>query len=780
MTRLLDWLDDRTGVRGITRAALYEHVPGGARWRYVWGSTLLFTFGLQLITGFFLWSAYSPSSQTAWESVYYIQHEMAGGAVLRGIHHYTAQVMIVLLALHMLQVIIDGAYRAPREVNFWIGLILLMIVLGLSLTGYLLPWDQKGYWSTQVATSLLSAIPGIGESLQRLVIGGPNYGHHTLTRFFALHAGLLPFLMMLFIGVHVYVFRRHGLRHKLPARGPDTHFWPDQVLKDAVACLGVLLVVLLLVFRFYIVPGGSHHIGAELYAPAEPTEQFTARPEWYFLFLFQFLKLPYFAAENEFLGAVVIPGIIFLLLFLMPIVGRWRVGHAFNVALTMFLAAGMVLLTVMAVVEDAGGPKLNARWLAPLAGPTVSIAWFSVLLLASLVLVPIFSRERSFKFNAIVLGSLLGLVVIASLAVMASGDDGAARPSVRLGQMDVPVQALLLLGLLAAQVLVLTVALFLDYPHAGEVGDAPAPISLGRWELHHRTRIGLLMAVIAATVFLTATSLVGTQGKPDYGRSVQLAQADARRVVELAGSPGGIPVEGAVWLLRHDAKTQGPRLFAQYCASCHGFNGTNGAGVELTEAPSAPDLAGFASREWLAGLLDPARVDSSKYFGPSMKAHAGDMVGYVKDDVVKLDEKGRTQLVSAIKALSAEAQLPAQAATDAADAKEIADARKFIGTDGLACTDCHNYRGQKGKGGPDLNGYGSREWMMGIITNPAHSRFYGKDNDRMPAFGEDKLLTPEQIGLVADWIRGDWYEKGRAVATKPVTTQTAPETKPVR
>src|SRR5919112_3262146 len=227
MASPLSWLDDRTGYKGFLHAALYEHVPGGARWRYVWGSTLVFAFAVQMITGLFLWMHYSPSSQTAWESVYYVQHEMWGGWLLRGIHHYTAQVMIVLLALHMLQVIVDGAYRAPREVNFWLGLILLNIVLFLSLTGYLLPWDQKGYWATKVATSLMAVVPGVGTQLQRLVVGGPEYGHHTLTRFFALHAGLLPFSMMVFIAVHVYVFRRHGLHTKDPHRGADARFWPD-------------------------------------------------------------------------------------------------------------------------------------------------------------------------------------------------------------------------------------------------------------------------------------------------------------------------------------------------------------------------------------------------------------------------------------------------------------------------------------------------------------------------------------------------------------------------
>src|SRR5678809_1514354 len=185
MKRILDWLDHRTGVRKLAHEALYENVPGGARWRYVWGSTLTFALAVQFITGVFLWMAYSPSSQTAWESVNYIQNEMWGGWLLRGIHHFTAQAMTVLLVLHLMQVIIDGAYKAPREVNFFFGMILLVLVLGLSLTGYLLPWDQKGYWATKVSTNIAAITPIVGEQVQALAVGGANYGHHTLTRFFA-------------------------------------------------------------------------------------------------------------------------------------------------------------------------------------------------------------------------------------------------------------------------------------------------------------------------------------------------------------------------------------------------------------------------------------------------------------------------------------------------------------------------------------------------------------------------------------------------------------------
>lgn len=356
MNRLVAWIDHRTGLRGALHEALYERIPGGARWRYVWGSTLVFAFVTQAITGTFLWMAYSPSAQTAWESVFYIQSEMQGGWLLRGIHHFMAQSMVVLLALHLMQVVIDGAYRAPREFNFWIGLVLMQIVLGLSLTGYLLPWDQKGYWATQVATKLMGVIPLVGVPLQKLVVGGPSYGHHTLTRFFALHAGVLPALLVGFLVLHIAVFRRHGIHAKQPLARTDATFWPDQVLKDAVACLAVLCVTLLLVVwpaltgRSDGPPGAT--LGAELGAPADPASAYSAaRPEWYFLFLFQFLKF-FHGEQAEFIGAVVIPGAVMGLLFLMPLVGHWNLGHRFNVGMMGALLLGVVALTAMALRED--------------------------------------------------------------------------------------------------------------------------------------------------------------------------------------------------------------------------------------------------------------------------------------------------------------------------------------------------------------------------------------------------------------------------------------------
>ncbi|MEZ6129277.1 MAG: cytochrome b N-terminal domain-containing protein [Planctomycetaceae bacterium] len=353
MKALIDWLDHRTGIRDLLHEALYERVPGGARWRYVWGSTLVFTFVLQVITGFMLWSAYSPSTRTAWESVFYIQNEMFLGYLLRGIHHFAAQAMVVLMAFHLVQVVIDSAYKAPREMNFWLGLVLMQIVLGLSLTGYLLPWDQKGFYATQVTTNIMSATPLVGDQVQTLAQGGNAYGHLTLTRFFAMHAGILPATLVGFLILHLYAFRRHGLTVPDANRAPEAMFWPDQVLKDSVACLVVLAVVLLLaLFK-----------GAELSAPADTATKFdAARPEWYFLFLFEFL---HFEAVNKLgltFGAIIVPGIIMGIIAVMPLthkfLGDW--GHRFNTAFIWLLGGAIVVLTAMAVIKDNNDPAHQA------------------------------------------------------------------------------------------------------------------------------------------------------------------------------------------------------------------------------------------------------------------------------------------------------------------------------------------------------------------------------------------------------------------------------------
>src|SRR5262249_43169027 len=233
---------------------LLEHIPGGAKWRYVWGSALAFVFMIQLVTGVLLMWSYSPGDSTAWSSVYFIQYEMDFGWLIRGLHHFGSQTMVVLLGVHMLQVVIAGAQLPPREFNWWLGLALMGVVLGLSLTGYLLPWDQKGFFATRVATNIAGSMPVLGEAVQTVVVGGKEYGNATVTRFFALHVGILPLLLIALLVAHLVLFRRHGVTHPRNATG-EGWFWPDQAFRDMIVCLAIFGVMLFLVLN-----GHSHPI----------------------------------------------------------------------------------------------------------------------------------------------------------------------------------------------------------------------------------------------------------------------------------------------------------------------------------------------------------------------------------------------------------------------------------------------------------------------------------------------------------------------------------------
>jgi len=238
---------------------------------------------------------------------------------------------------------------------------------------------------------------------------------------------------------------------------------------------------------------------------------------------------------------------------------------------------------------------------------------------------------------------------------------------------------------------------------------------------------------------------------------VKTAEHDAQRVRVLAKSPAGIPPEGAVTLLRNDPLTQGPKLFSQKCAGCHRYNGTDGLGRIPKESQSASDLKGFASREWLSGLLDPNKIVSTNYFGGT-KFHDGKMSRFVNKDVATYTPEQQEKLKKVIFAVSAEAQLKSQLAADQRDAAAIQEGRTLIQEE-MKCANCHQFHKKDEEAtAPNLTGYGSRRWLINFISNPKHADFYDEKNDRMPAFGSDQILNSQAIGLIADWLRGNWYE----------------------
>jgi ubiquinol-cytochrome c reductase cytochrome b subunit len=296
-------------------------------------------------------TTYAPSAQTAWASVHYISYSLSGGWLVRGLHHFGSQAMVVLAALHLGQVALFGAYKKPREINWWFGLMLLGITLGFSLTGYLLPWDQRGYWATKVATNIAGTVPVAGSFVQALLQGGTQYGSLTLTRFYSAHVGLFPAALVVLLVGHLALFRKHGVT---PAARADLTkvdaFYPKQVLYDLVAGLVVLFVLTL-----------REH-GAPLDAPADPASDYPARPEWYFLSFFQLLK--YFEGPLEVIGTLVIPGAFAAYLFALPFLDRapttaYRPRLPY-IAPIFAAGLGIVGLTYLSMTSDARDVAFNA------------------------------------------------------------------------------------------------------------------------------------------------------------------------------------------------------------------------------------------------------------------------------------------------------------------------------------------------------------------------------------------------------------------------------------
>jgi quinol-cytochrome oxidoreductase complex cytochrome b subunit len=214
MKRFLAWINERTGLDRVWQALFDRHVPeakGPVAWLYTLGSAALFLFLVQAVTGMLLAMNYVPSPDHAYDSVRYINDQVIWGHWIRGIHHWAASLMVIVVVLHLLRVYFMGAYKYPREMTWWVGLLLFLLVMGFSFTGYLLPWDQKAYWATTVGTHIAGQTPFIGPALAKLLQGGPDMGAATLTRFYALHVLVLPALVVVFILTHLFLVIWHGI-----------------------------------------------------------------------------------------------------------------------------------------------------------------------------------------------------------------------------------------------------------------------------------------------------------------------------------------------------------------------------------------------------------------------------------------------------------------------------------------------------------------------------------------------------------------------------------------
>ncbi|MBD0280679.1 MAG: cytochrome b N-terminal domain-containing protein [Thermoleophilaceae bacterium] len=207
----IGWLDERTGATPFVRYMLYRKVPKGVNWFYTLGSATLFAFLSQAVTGVFLAMYYEPDPTRAYESASRITNEVFLGELVRGMHRWGATVMIVLIFLHMGRTFFFGAYKYPRELNWVIGVVLLVLTLAMGLTGYLLPFDQRSFWATVVAVNINASGPIVGPYLADFLRAGAEFGPTTIARFYALHMLAIPGLIAALIGAHLYLVVKLGV-----------------------------------------------------------------------------------------------------------------------------------------------------------------------------------------------------------------------------------------------------------------------------------------------------------------------------------------------------------------------------------------------------------------------------------------------------------------------------------------------------------------------------------------------------------------------------------------
>src|SRR4051794_9105498 len=207
----VDWIDERTSLSGGLRWLLFRKVPKGTNWFYTLGSATMFAFLSQAVTGVFLAMYYVPDATGgAYESMNHINNDVFLGEFVHGMHKWGASVMIILIFLHMGRTFFFGAYKYPRELNWVIGVVLLILTMVMGLTGYLLPFDQRAYWATVVATNITAAGPIVGPYLGDFLLGGPNFNATTLSRFYSIHMLLVPGLIAALIGAHLYLVAKLG------------------------------------------------------------------------------------------------------------------------------------------------------------------------------------------------------------------------------------------------------------------------------------------------------------------------------------------------------------------------------------------------------------------------------------------------------------------------------------------------------------------------------------------------------------------------------------------
>jgi cytochrome b6 len=346
-SRILRWLDERLELGSIRHLIAKKTVP---RHRYsIWyyfGGAALFLFIVQVVTGILLLLYYRPTAEAAFESVQFIMTEVTFGWLIRSIHSWSANLMIAVLFIHMFSVFLMKAYRKPRELTWVTGVILFGIALGFGFSGYLLPWNELAFFATKVGTEIVGDIPLVGKSVLTFLRGGEDVTGATLTRFFGFHVAVLPMITTALLALHLIFVQKQGMSvppsvEQSGKHGKGMPFFPNFLLRDLLGWTLTLGVLAALAALFPWELG----VKADPFAPAPPG----IRPEWYFLFAFELLKLMpakilFFEGEMIAILLFLVAGLFWLLI---PFIDRRSARGERSPVFTTIGIAAVVFISVM-------------------------------------------------------------------------------------------------------------------------------------------------------------------------------------------------------------------------------------------------------------------------------------------------------------------------------------------------------------------------------------------------------------------------------------------------
>jgi cytochrome b6 len=353
LQKTIDWIDERVDLSEIRHFVAEKGVPVHTQkvWYYLGGMTM-FLFAVQVATGILLLLYYRPSAAEAYESVQFIVTKVEFGWLIRNIHSWSANLLILFAFAHFFSVFLLKSYRKPRELTWLTGILLLFLMLGFGFSGYLLPWNELSFFATKVGTGSAGAVPIVGKFMLRLLRGGDDVTGATLSRFYGLHVAILPAMTTALVAMHLLLVQRQGMSVPLSIEKklkpgdtlPQMPFFPNYIMRDVLAWY-VLLALLAALAAFYPWELGSK---ADPFAAVPPG----IRPEWYFLAVFYTLKLipsHILGFEGEQIGVIAF-GLVAFVLVLVPFLDRKSLRGERSPVFTVLAVLGLVYLVTFTII----------------------------------------------------------------------------------------------------------------------------------------------------------------------------------------------------------------------------------------------------------------------------------------------------------------------------------------------------------------------------------------------------------------------------------------------